>query len=511
MTAACAFDATQFSFNGTPAQQASCLLRFVKRGGEVGDANATLPAALADLLADPQALGVTSAQLRLNLQNRGIVESTVGGSVSERVCHADSDNPAAPLARYFVIHDTSKKLNPGQTFDPALIDSPTWRGNQLAYLARGKTHVYITRLGQTLTDNAYTTPWRATQFEKKTTRYRGLFLHHELVQPRMGPGKSDIESPDPGFTPAQYERLALQYVIASVRRGSWMIPVFHCVLDLHVGDHDDPQHFDLAAWGQALKATLREVKSHNIDAFRAVTALAAADAAADFKTPPAKSATKDGKSGSTTTGLQGKIYEPAPGVKVIDATETLTAFRNRHALGPPRTVRQVRTAKAGTSVIEQPDYCWGKRTLPSAELVENHAGFGQGSGIFEGKATYFGKSDTEDEGTGAPAFGTVQTDSSVFGIALKKARLISEGLATEDANRVLHPTEKGLRAIVEVYFPDTSRLVRLPLVDVGPGTTGPAKTAVADLTVAATAFLQKLTERDIKKLDNIRVHARIVA
>ena len=71
--------------------------------------------------------------------------------------------------------------------------------------------------------------------------------------------------------------------------------------------------------------------------------------------------------------------------------------------------------------------------------------------------------------------------------------------------------EKGLRAIVEVFYPDTGRLVRLPLVDVGPGTSGPARTAIADLTVAATAFLQELTEQDIKKLDNIKVRARIVA
>jgi len=45
-----------------------------------------------------------------------------------------------------------------------------------------------------------------------------------------------VDSPDPGFTPAQYERLALQYIIASVRRGSWMIPAFHCVLDSSPAD-----------------------------------------------------------------------------------------------------------------------------------------------------------------------------------------------------------------------------------------------------------------------------------
>ena len=160
-------------------------------------------------------------------------------------------------------------------------------------------------------------------------------------------------------------------------------------------------------------------------------------------------------------------------------------------------------------MVEQPDYCWGRRSLPSAELVE----VGQrltGRGVFEGKATFFGKGDTEDEGTGGPVFGTVQTDSSVFGISLKKARMLDHGLLVENSG-VLKLSDKGARAIVEVFFPDTGRLVRLPLVDIGPANSGPARTAVADLTVAATAFLQRLTEKDIRKLDNIVVQARLIA
>lgn len=515
MNSPCPFDKAQLAFSGSPVDQARCLLRFVKRGGEVDDSPVALPPVLAELLADPKAVDITAAQLRLYLRKRGIAESTVGGSVSEPVCHADSDNPAAPLARYFVIHDTSTKLSAKQTFDPGLIDSPAWRGNQLASLARGKTHIYITRLGETLTDNTYSTPWRATQFELKTgpkpSLYKALFLHHELIQPRMGPGKSDIDSPDPGFTPAQYERLALQYIIASVRRGSWMVPAFHCVLDLHVGDHDDPQHFDLAAWSRALGTMLADARGHDVDAVENLAALTAIGSAGKYTTPAASSRTKDGKGGSTTTGLSGKFFEPSPGVEVVDATETLSASRDGHALGAPRTVRQVRTKNDGKSVVEQRDYCWGKRTLPSAELLDNHPGFGQDDSVFAGKATFFGKSDPEDEGTGTGAFGTVQTNSSVFGVSLKRARLLAEKLAMEDENRVLHPTDKGLRAVVEVFFPESGRLARLPLVDVGPGTSGPARTAIADLTVAAACFLQKLDEKDIKKLDNIVVQARVVA
>ena len=263
MTTPCKFDESHLTFSGSPVEQARCLLRFVKRVGNVDDTPVNLPPALATLLADPANLGVTKAQVRSHLQKQGIAESTVGGSVTDPVCHGNSNDSSAPLARYFVIHDTSTKLAAGQTFDPAFINTAKWDGNDLAKLGHGKTHIYITRLGETLTDKTYGTPWRATRFEGRHARCKGLFLHHELVQPRMGPGKSDPDSPDPGFTPAQYARLALQYVIASVRRGSWMTPAFHCVLDLKVGDHDDPQRFDLAGWADAITATLAAVRAEH--------------------------------------------------------------------------------------------------------------------------------------------------------------------------------------------------------------------------------------------------------
>jgi hypothetical protein len=255
----CPFDLSRLSFVGSPAEQARCLLRFIKRVGNVDDTPATLPPVLGGLLDAPQTVDITKAQLRSHLQQHHIPESTVGGSVDDPVSRANSNNPAAPFAQYFMFHDTRSKLNPGETFDPDFINTARWIGNKLSAQKRRQTHIYITRLGKTLTDNEYRTPFRATQFESRQphTRFRGLFLHHELVQPRMGPPTGgDPDSPDPGFTPVRYERLALQYLLASVRRGSWMIPAFHGVLDLHVGDHDDPQRFDLAAWDNAL-GTLR--------------------------------------------------------------------------------------------------------------------------------------------------------------------------------------------------------------------------------------------------------------
>jgi hypothetical protein len=266
MNTPCAFDASRVFFAGSPAEQARCLLRHIRRGGDVDDPPPAvkLPKVLDDLLAAPEHLGLTVARLRSFLKGAQIPEETVGGSLDEPVClwGLHGDRPA----HYFLIHDTSSKLAPGQDFDPKFINTMKWKGNHLENLPSGITHVFITRVGETKTDNNYRTAWFATQFQHHPPKpltpatAHGMFLHHELVQPRMGKGSSDIEAPEPGFTPVQYERLALQYIIASVRRGSWMIPGFHCVLDLGVGTHDDPQHFDLPAWGAALEKMLAAVR-----------------------------------------------------------------------------------------------------------------------------------------------------------------------------------------------------------------------------------------------------------
>ena len=343
MTTPCHFNSAQLSFAGSPLDQARCLLRTVKPHGIVAEPPADLPPVLSGLLARPAALGVTKPQLRSFLQTHGIAESTVGGSVMDRICHANSDDPNAPLARYFVIHDTSFKLAPGQDFDPAFINTAAWSGNKLSGLPDGKTHIYITRLGETRTDRTYGTPWRATQFEKPSTRFRGLFLHHELVQPRMGPGNQDFQSPDPGFTPAQYARLALQYVIAGVRRGEWMVPVYHCVLDLGVGDHDDPQHFDLAAWDAALQTTLAAVRAEQADAEVAVASAA--------PTPP-----RARRIGPRTAGRTRTAKKAAPRRKVaskrakrVSAKKTSPAKSRKTAAAVKKAGKKTAKSRAGKS------------------------------------------------------------------------------------------------------------------------------------------------------------------
>lgn len=219
-----------------------------------------------------------------------------------------------------------------------------------------------------------------------------------------------------------------------------------------------------------------------------------------FRTAAAKSGNENGS--SSTSGLSGTLIDQL-GVTIVDATEELEAERNGKLLGR-KTVRQVRTTKGNVTTVDQPDYCWMDRLLPSAELVENSDGF-NGVPDISGEATYFGKYDDVDEGTGTPALKTAQTNSSVFGLALPQADLIKHGLA-EKVNGKLRATPKGLAARVDVYVPKMRRLARLPLVDVGPSTT-----AVADLTAAAVAWLQNKPEEkaDGYKIDHPIVEIRI--
>ena len=146
---------------------------------------------------------------------------------------------------------------------PALVDTPDWEFNDFTLRdpARGagpKGHVYVNRLGRSVTVHDFAVANYASKLEKDKPTLTGLFLHIELVQPRRsdpaGGKGNDGLAPEPGFTATQYERLALLYIAASVRRGTWLIPAFHAVLDTgYPNGHDDPQHFSLAAWSAAIE------------------------------------------------------------------------------------------------------------------------------------------------------------------------------------------------------------------------------------------------------------------
>ena len=118
-----------------------------------------------------------------------------------------------------------------------------------------------------LLDHELSVPWRETKFERAVNfagALKGLFLHVEMIQPRRSAGRwrNDAQPPDPSFTTAQYDRLALIYTIASVRAGRWLVPAFHAAIDAHIRNgHDDPLNFDVQSFANSLDALIASCKS----------------------------------------------------------------------------------------------------------------------------------------------------------------------------------------------------------------------------------------------------------
>lgn len=267
-TAACPWAAWKSGFQGSPRAQASCLLRPVNRYARLGPAQA-LPAFLDRHVGEKVTLG--RSQLRAYLQVQQISEADLGGALDAPLSRAPG-LLASPTARYFVIHDTSYPNFLGAGI-PVTIDTRDWDFNDFTVRnpvkgAGPKGHVYVNRLGDSLAVHGFEVANYASKLEKDRLSLTGLFLHVELVQPRRsdpaGGRGNDGVAPEPGFTPAQYERLALLYIAASVRRGSWLIPAFHAVLDTgYANGHDDPQNFSLAAWSESIAQLIDIMGQHN--------------------------------------------------------------------------------------------------------------------------------------------------------------------------------------------------------------------------------------------------------
>jgi hypothetical protein len=80
------------------------------------------------------------------------------------------------------------------------------------------------------------------------------------------------------------------------------------------------------------------------------------------------------------------------------------------------------------------------------------------------KATQLGKKDRRDEGTGSPDMGLIQTNSEVFGGSVKVS-VMADIFGTK-----WRRNGKRLGAMSSVLFLDRKRMVRVPLVDMGPAT-----------------------------------------
>jgi hypothetical protein len=265
----CEFDIERLVFKGDPTEQAKCLLTPVRPVGRLGAPLAELPAVLAGKVGTPAALP-SQASLRGWLIGRGL-ENGLVESLALGVSRAHDNDQQARPATYFVIHDTSTP-NYGSLPWPRNLDDDTKINNLERYRCSNdieRAHVFINRSGAIMLAHDFTVAWRATKFEMATNfgaALKGLFLHIELIQPRRRDPKfgrrNDFLAPQPGFTSAQYDALALIYVLASVRAGFWMIPTFHAVLDEGIRNkHDDPQNFELQAFAGSLQRTIESVST----------------------------------------------------------------------------------------------------------------------------------------------------------------------------------------------------------------------------------------------------------
>jgi hypothetical protein len=255
----CVFDRANMSFQGEPTEQARCLMRGMDPSRNLGPPMDHFPPALADRVGADT--GLPSREALSTYLSKLDLEWDFAAYLWQPISRANDNDPNAPTARYFVIHDTSSP-NFGHRSFPEAIDSGSRINNLTRYKCAdgwGKAHVIINRLGDMLLDHDLSIPWRETKFEQAANfagALKGLFLHVELIQPRRaapGHGHNDAQSPDPPFTGAQYDRLALIYVIASVRANRWLIPAYHAALDADIRNgHDDPLNFDAESFANSV-------------------------------------------------------------------------------------------------------------------------------------------------------------------------------------------------------------------------------------------------------------------
>lgn len=261
-TIASKFDTLTMQFTGTKQEQARYLLRYVNKYARISDSLTVLPPFLDRALACDVAVP-KRRRLQKYLDKKHMLPEEIGGGIDSGI-----SNVRGIAARYFVIHDASNFLLNMDTF-PVNIDSTSWSGNRIDNKRGFKySHLFINRLGESMTSNNFSVAIHATKFESPIknplilTPITGDFIHIELVQPRLPDlgKKNDAIAVLPGFTQGQYDRLALVYLAASVRKGDWLVPAFHAVLDEGIYDgHDDPQHFELERFDAALALLVKTI------------------------------------------------------------------------------------------------------------------------------------------------------------------------------------------------------------------------------------------------------------
>jgi hypothetical protein len=263
----CKLDEKTLQFIGKPIEQAKCLLRPNKIGGVLGKELSKLPNPFEKLIGER--VKIKKDKLRKYLQKQKIDEKTIGGSLDEPLSTAKLPNGETVQAIYFLLHDTSTPNYEDKLF-PLDINEKTWRfNNNEMWLKNPVAHIFVNRLGDSITTTPFNLPVTkgfGTKFARDVLKVdaKGLQIHIELVQPRRSDTTktkgNDLFAPEIGFTDAQYSKLAVLYVCASVRRGTWLIPAYHSAIDAGIKDaHDDPQNFDLDKFGKKLEEIIKKV------------------------------------------------------------------------------------------------------------------------------------------------------------------------------------------------------------------------------------------------------------
>ena len=268
--APCKFDEKTLQFVGTPVEQARCLLRPNKIGGVLSEELKALPKPLENLIGET--VKIKKENLRQFLQKHKIDEEAIGGNLDKPLSKARLPGGEEIQTLYFIIHDTSSPYLKDEPFPHKFDTDTNWKGNDISiWLKQPVAHIFVNRLGESIT----TTPFDETTRKGWGTKFardflkadgKGLQIHIELIKPRRRDAtarnpENDLISPFPGFTEKQYERLALLYIAAGVRRGTWLIPAYHSAIDAGIKDaHDDPQNFELAKFAEKLNKIINKLK-----------------------------------------------------------------------------------------------------------------------------------------------------------------------------------------------------------------------------------------------------------
>jgi hypothetical protein len=266
----CPVDEKTLQFKGSPKEQARCLLRPVKPRGVLGDRLKNLPQPLESIVGEK--IKIKKEDLRKYLNGNNISETSVGGSLDQKLSTATLPTGETIEALYFLIHDVSAPNYLLKPF-PLNIDEAEWSGNSLGQWLKLPVvaHVFVNRVGESISVVEFGSRLPEKRYGTKFARdklkeiAKGLQIHVELIQPRRSdpdwfPG-NDALAPEIGFTGKQYERLALLYIAASIRRGFWLIPAYHCATDGGIPNaHDDPQKFELEKFTSELERLLNIFK-----------------------------------------------------------------------------------------------------------------------------------------------------------------------------------------------------------------------------------------------------------